>query len=1115
MRHLVCAAAMVLLHGCSSQSQGVDTGTDASVDTGGGLDQGPSDVAPPDSEPDMVLPDVGAGDPLTDLLLHYRMNAIISGLVLDATKNANHGRIYPTAPGTLPFAADARGKAAEALVFAGSTTCVKTYSTVIPASGDFTVSAWVWLENVSGERTVLSQAPSASHFGLGMLANGNVSVGQDWADTGVAFPSKGAWHHLAVTKTSSGKTLYLDGAFAATSSGATQNPGAGAFGVGCQLSTGDQHWDGKIDDVRVYSVALDVGEIDELHDIGTHPEQKGLLAHYKLDDNAADSIVKDSAEETYDAIYRQDGTSARQTNLLSNTDRFGSLKSAFELDGASDCLEVQDGIDLSKQDDFSIAVWALLKDSKTTGFRRILSQGLLTDYFSPGIHANNTISVGYSWKDTGVPYPSRDKWHHFVVTRSANPPATRLYVDGKLRKSINVAHVPPTTGTLRIGCQFGTWGEYWNGKIDDLRIFGSALDDDQVKSLWRGMELNMVGRTDKSSKNAGAPGVDYPLLPVMKMPKPQSCGPDRYNDGTNKCIVHDGVSSYYKPTPHQLTKLNRVMTSSKGTWNNFTLTAWINTDPAATGKRWIVRAGSKQAGSRHVGLAIDATSTLHAYVQTAGGVDSLYVDPYGRAGQWAHVALTYDGNDTKLYLDGALASQSTTLTASGPLGELPSFGVSPDGDYRGGVDDVHLYGRTLDENEVRADMLNDFGADRVFTYFFAGTGAPLKSWKFPYWSNYPSTVEMITQLHNGYTGVLSDRFGGSDGIAYGEDSKIWCRAQPCDNVGFGGCFRKWITVNDEFGTALKNELDRLPGRVILNLVGFSRGAVSSIWQAHRLVRGTDSVHKQGSSLTHLRDRIAHVNILAFEPVPAQNPFCLKNEIFYMPSIVKNYIGIYGRDERTGNAGLTVDTRIWIPGVEVPAATKAWHLMLPGAHETIVGNAQLDGHDVFNYPNALPTYAGPEDSFHAPSRSVSYMGGVIAQGAFRRYDWGNTTFKNVYPATYSYASVKLEWNKFSNINSFAHHRTVSFSPSSLVSFFPHLFNGTGCWWMTLGDVALGYQNNARCVVRSEGLSLPPKNYPLSNMFNTVGGLYSLMNATKACETIWQHTRMDWTFKQCSQ
>jgi hypothetical protein len=75
-------------------------------------------------------------------------------------------------------------------------------------------------------------------------------------------------------------------------------------------------------------------------------------------------------------------------------------------------------------------------------------------------------------------------------------------------------------------------------------------------------------------------------------------------------------------------------------------------------------------------------------------------------GRWTHVALTYDGADERLYLNGEKVSSSTAKgRIQAPANPLWIGGNRPYGEhFLGVIDDVRVYDRPLSEREIRADM---------------------------------------------------------------------------------------------------------------------------------------------------------------------------------------------------------------------------------------------------------------------------------------------------------------------------------------------------------------------------------------------------------------------------
>ena len=93
-------------------------------------------------------------------------------------------------------------------------------------------------------------------------------------------------------------------------------------------------------------------------------------------------------------------------------------------------------------------------------------------------------------------------------------------------------------------------------------------------------------------------------------------------------------------------------------------------------------------------------------IGTALGVASAGMDTALAPNQWSHVAIVFNGSQALFYLNGALVSTKplpASITARGRL-----LRVGADADpwqfYRGSLDNLRIYGRTLTGTEVQADM---------------------------------------------------------------------------------------------------------------------------------------------------------------------------------------------------------------------------------------------------------------------------------------------------------------------------------------------------------------------------------------------------------------------------
>lgn len=187
-------------------------------------------------------------------------------------------------------------------------------------TGSYTFEAWINFETVptgadyTGNQMILAK----DEYGTGGDANRSYTFYVDynkklvceWQDsssntttirsTNAIFGAgdAGVWHHVAVSfviSTPTG-TLYLDGSPVATtivSSSATSiRNGASPFAIGCQFSnatpTPVQCLDGKIDEVRIWSVARSEAEIANNRNILIDPTSANLVGYWRLENNFVD-----------------------------------------------------------------------------------------------------------------------------------------------------------------------------------------------------------------------------------------------------------------------------------------------------------------------------------------------------------------------------------------------------------------------------------------------------------------------------------------------------------------------------------------------------------------------------------------------------------------------------------------------------------------------------------------------------------------------------------------------------------------------------------------------------------------------------------------------------------
>lgn len=204
------------------------------------------------------------------LVGHWTMNNedTSGGTLYDRTSYNNHGTLFNT-PST-----GESGKIKESFNFEfDNTEYIDTGAKVLSDNEPFTVSCWCNIESHTGtwERTVASHSPNAG-FWLGLHQNGSNwqagmrdSSGDGIIVTGDSF-NTGQWYHTLIRWDGSSFELFVDNSSIGTDTSSTFTSTTDSINIARSEHYGE-HWDGKIDDVRIYKRSLSRDEISILYNM--------------------------------------------------------------------------------------------------------------------------------------------------------------------------------------------------------------------------------------------------------------------------------------------------------------------------------------------------------------------------------------------------------------------------------------------------------------------------------------------------------------------------------------------------------------------------------------------------------------------------------------------------------------------------------------------------------------------------------------------------------------------------------------------------------------------------------------------------------------------------------
>ncbi|HPR31394.1 MAG TPA: hypothetical protein PLK12_04825 [Prolixibacteraceae bacterium] len=195
----------------------------------------------------------------------------------------------------------------------------------------------------------------------------------------------------------------------------------------------------------------------------------GLVAWYTFNNNANDESGN--------------GLHGVNNGATSTTDRFGNENSALSFNGTNNYVEVLDN-DLLDVNTFTLSCW-FYSLSTQEGFIAVKGN---SDYNGPFRLYLTTLLTGDTWRNSsasGRVYQVKDystmEWHHVILLFDGS--VQKLYYDGILIATDN------QSGPLNINSDkllFGkrNSGNFFQGKIDEVRLYNRALTDTEVQIIY-------------------------------------------------------------------------------------------------------------------------------------------------------------------------------------------------------------------------------------------------------------------------------------------------------------------------------------------------------------------------------------------------------------------------------------------------------------------------------------------------------------------------------------------------------------------------------------------------------------------------------------------------------
>ncbi len=354
-----------------------------------------------------------------------------------------------------------------------------------------TIAAWFNMNNTSGNGIIgIGSTGNRQHFYIRNKCWGeHVQIGVDdggadqwWESTTIAQTNR--WYHVAASYNPNGRVvkLYIDGILQKEVTLSNDLALTDQMRIGGDWYN-DNDFNGMIDEVYVYNRVLSDSDVQNLYGMRTQnidpnigePNVQDLLVQWNLNQNTNDQSGNGNDGVVSGAIHSD------------NAGLDGS--GAYQFDGNDDFITLSsiNGYNAGNTP-VTISAWFNMNNSNGNGIIGVGSTGNRQHFYIRNKCWGNHVQIGVDdggadqwWESTTEAQINR--WYHVVASYNPNGRIVKLYMNGNLQREVVLSDVLALTNQMRIG---GDWynDNDFNGMIDEVRIYGRTLSDEEVYQLY-------------------------------------------------------------------------------------------------------------------------------------------------------------------------------------------------------------------------------------------------------------------------------------------------------------------------------------------------------------------------------------------------------------------------------------------------------------------------------------------------------------------------------------------------------------------------------------------------------------------------------------------------------
>ncbi len=358
------------------------------------------------------------------------------------------------------------------LAFDGSNDYVTTTAVV---SSSYSKIAWV-KNTVYSNSNIISGVESAFWAPSGILSAGHNNQWQLVKDNEVLDLDK--WYFVAVTYDASTTTmkLYKNGLLVNENNAVSAMSGDDIQNLG--VYGGSSLWNGIMDDVSIWDVALTQDQVNEYMTTTPLDNEAGLVAYYDMDFENG-NVLLDKANNNNGILTNMDDAAWVESDIPV----LGTPKDSMALsfDGTEDYVNIGD-IDLISNGvdgEYSLSTWIQVpshQQSFVIGDETTANGGIMLQL--DGGHVETFAAGSYGTSTYQLPI---NQWVYMTLQQTNE--GIDLYIDGVFSQQLTTEKQNDVDELMHLGA-FSCSGFYrfFNGELDEVSLWNKALTTEQIQT---------------------------------------------------------------------------------------------------------------------------------------------------------------------------------------------------------------------------------------------------------------------------------------------------------------------------------------------------------------------------------------------------------------------------------------------------------------------------------------------------------------------------------------------------------------------------------------------------------------------------------------------------------